>query len=39
MDVGRGDVVIVELDPTACSEQRGTRPVWSCKTTSGTRTP
>lgn len=26
MDVRRGDVVIVELDPTAGSEQRGTRP-------------
>ncbi len=26
MDVRRGDVVIVELDPTEGSEQRGTRP-------------
>ncbi|TKX73961.1 type II toxin-antitoxin system PemK/MazF family toxin [Halorubrum sp. GN11_10-6_MGM] len=26
MDVRRGDIVIVELDPTAGSEQRGTRP-------------
>lgn len=26
MDVHRGDVVIVELDPTEGSEQRGTRP-------------
>jgi mRNA interferase MazF len=26
MDVHRGDIVIVELDPTKGSEQRGTRP-------------
>ncbi|ELZ45922.1 MazF family transcriptional regulator [Halorubrum californiense DSM 19288] len=26
MDVRRGDVVIVDLDPTEGSEQRGTRP-------------
>ncbi|MCL9813402.1 MULTISPECIES: type II toxin-antitoxin system PemK/MazF family toxin [Natranaeroarchaeum] len=26
MDVRRGDIVIVELDPTEGSEQRGTRP-------------
>lgn len=26
MDLRRGDVVIVELDPTKGSEQRGTRP-------------
>ena len=26
MDVRRGDIVIVELDPTKGSEQRGTRP-------------
>lgn len=26
MDVRRGDVVIVDLDPTQGSEQRGTRP-------------
>jgi len=26
MEVRRGDIVIVELDPTAGSEQRGTRP-------------
>ncbi|MDS0220959.1 type II toxin-antitoxin system PemK/MazF family toxin [Haloarcula sp. S1AR25-5A] len=26
MDVRRGDIVIVELDPTRGSEQRGTRP-------------
>lgn len=26
MDVSRGDVVVVELDPTQGSEQRGTRP-------------
>jgi mRNA interferase MazF len=26
MHVGRGDIVIVELDPTQGSEQRGTRP-------------
>lgn len=26
MEVARGDVVIVELDPTRGSEQRGTRP-------------
>ena len=26
MDVHRGDIVIVELDPTEGSEQRGTRP-------------
>lgn len=26
MDVHRGDIVIVELDPTRGSEQRGTRP-------------
>lgn len=26
MDIRRGDIVIVELDPTKGSEQRGTRP-------------
>lgn len=26
MDIRRGDIVIVDLDPTAGSEQRGTRP-------------
>lgn len=26
MDVHRGDIVIVELNPTRASEQRGTRP-------------
>ena len=26
MDINRGDIVIVELDPTEGSEQRGTRP-------------